>query len=61
MKPLVNLIVIVTVVLCIYGYSANIYKLLQADFYTPVKEESLRITGIFMPPIGIYLGYVNFD
>jgi hypothetical protein len=47
--------------LLILGWFVNIYKFFQCDFDTPLKEEVIRAAGIFVPPVGGILGYVDID
>lgn len=41
---------------CLYGWVMNIVYLWGCDFDPSYKAEILRIIGIFVPPIGIFLG-----
>lgn len=47
--------------LLILGWFVNIYKFFQCDFDTPLKEEVIRGVGIFVPPVGGVIGYVNIE
>lgn len=46
-------------VLCIYGWFANLYKLTQCNFDTPLKAEVIRGIGVVIPPVGIVIGYMD--
>jgi len=65
MKKLYNslgcLIPTIIYFLIFFGWGYNIIKLTKADFKEPYKEEVLRIIGIPIVPLGVILGYINFD
>ena len=42
-----------------FGYVSNIVKLCYCDFASPYKAEVIRVVGIFMPPVGVVVGYLN--
>ncbi len=45
-----------------YGWGNNIFRLVSKDdFAAPYKAEVLRSIGIFVPPLGIVLGYITFN
>ncbi len=46
-------------IVCIYGYFANIYKLTQCDFDTPLKAEVIRGIGVVVPPMGVICGFIT--
>jgi hypothetical protein len=46
-------------ILCIYGWFANLYKLTQCDFDTPLKAEVIRGIGIIIPPAGVIMGFID--
>ena len=48
-------------VLCLWGYGRNIVRLCQADFKSPYKEEVFRTVGVFTPPVGVIVGYIDFE
>ena len=57
----------IVIVLCVFGmggWIANIIKLVTGDWTTCVwvisGEEILRVCGIFLPPLGAYLGIKCF-
>ena len=52
---------IVLFILIFYGYIANIYKLTQCDFDTPMRAEAFRIAGIVVFPMGIIEGYMDIE
>ena len=53
--------VIVIWALVIFGYFANVYKLAQCDFDTPLKAETIRFIGVFFPPAGVVMGYMSIE
>lgn len=55
------LILTLILVLCFYGWGANIIKLANLDFASPYKAEVFRGVGIPVWPVGIVLGFVNFE
>lgn len=58
---LTGLIPLAIYALCLYGWIANIYKLTQCDFDTPLKTEVFRSIGILIFPVGIVMGYVEME
>jgi len=51
---------IIIILLCVWGWGSNLYKLTQCNFDAPYKCEVLRTIGI-IPPIGIFMGYFDID
>jgi len=45
----------------VYGYFSNIYKLTQTDFEPNYKKEVFRAVGVVLPPVGIIVGYIDFE
>jgi hypothetical protein len=56
-----GIISLVIYLLLFYGYFANIYKLTQCDFDTPMRAEAYRITGVVLFPVGIVQGYMDIE
>jgi hypothetical protein len=58
-----NSIVIVIAIwmFAIFGYFANIYRLTKCDFDTPLKAETIRFIGVFFPPAGVVMGYIDIE
>lgn len=54
-----DVLAIIFYILILYGYFANIYKLMQCDFDTPMRAEAYRITGVILFPLGIVQGYLE--
>ncbi len=52
---------IVVILAIVYGYFSNIYKLTQTDFEPNYKEEVFRAVGVVLPPVGIIVGYIDFE
>jgi hypothetical protein len=48
-------------IVAITGYVNNIVKLTKTDFASPYKAEVLRTTGVFLPPVGVIMGYCNIN
>ena len=44
-----------------FSWCWNILKLSQCDFKSPYKEEVMRVAGIPIAPMGIIMGWVNFE
>jgi len=58
MTMVAMLLSIVMVFLAIFGYGWNIYKLCQT-WETPLSGMVVcRIIGIFIPPLGIFMGFL---
>jgi hypothetical protein len=55
-----KLLILITIVLML-GWFVNIIRFFQCDFDTPLKEEVIRGVGIFVPPVGGVIGYVNIE
>lgn len=56
-----GIIAICIVVLVIYGWCANLYKLSQYNFSSPYKAEVLRGVGAVVFPVGVVMGYCNIE
>lgn len=54
-------LVLIFILLCIYGWVLNIYKLVKLDFNEPYKAEVIRIIGVPVGIVGVLVGYFNFD
>lgn len=46
---------------CMFGYVANIYYFMAADFEAPYKEEVIRGASIPFVPLGIIAGYIDLN
>lgn len=44
-----------------YGYFNNLYELAHTDFESPYKAEVYRTVGVFVPPVGVILGYIDIE
>lgn len=44
-----------------YGYCANLYYFVKADFEAPYKEEFIRAVAIPFMPIAVIVGYIDLD
>jgi hypothetical protein len=55
-----KLLILITIVLML-GWFVNIIRFFQCDFDIPLKEEVIRGVGIFVPPVGGVIGYVNIE
>lgn len=49
------------IVLGVFGWCANVYKLAHDDFAEPYKSEVFRAVGLVVAPVGAVLGFVTFD
>lgn len=57
-----SLLVIAVMLLSAYGWINNIYNLVaKDDFNAPYKAEVLRLAGVPIAPLGVILGFVEFD
>lgn len=56
-----SLLEIIILVIGIYGWVLNIYKLVKLDFEPPYKTEIIRIIGIPVSIVGSVIGYINFE
>lgn len=54
-------LVLIFILLGIYGWVLNIYKLVKLDFEPPYKAEVIRIIGIPVGIVGSVIGYITFD
>lgn len=61
MKGISVLLVFCLLVLIATGYVKNIIKLCKADFNPPYKEEIIRGAGIPLAPVGVVVGYIDFE
>ena len=61
MKPIVLLAYMAAFVVAGVGYLDNIFQLTECDFEPPYKCEVIRSVGVFVPPVGIIVGYVSID
>lgn len=50
------LVIIAGAIVCAGGYVANLYKLVHAS--DGLLAAGLRLIGVFVPPIGVLLGFV---
>lgn len=55
-----KLLILITIVLML-GWFVNIIRFFQCDFDTPFREEVVRGVGIFVPPVGGVVGYINIE
>lgn len=56
-----GIIYLAVLVLVVWGYLTNLYKLTQLDFEPNYKAEAIRIIGIPVAPLGVIAGFVTFD
>lgn len=42
-----------------YGYVSNAVQFFELDFQAPYRAEVLRGVGLFIPPVGIFEGYMT--
>ena len=56
-----TLVVILLVGMAVGGYIANIVKLCQCDFDTPLKAEVIRGIGVIVPPVGVVTGWLTIQ
>lgn len=42
------------------GWGLNLYKLSQADFVAPYKNEVIRVIGI-IPLVGAFIGWIDIE
>lgn len=55
------LMVFAFVITMAIGWCANLYKATQCDFKAPYKAEVFRVGGVFVPPIGGVMGYLDIE
>ncbi len=49
-------------VICIMaGWVFNVYKLTKLDFEPSYKAEVIRTIGVFIAPVGVIGGYIEFS
>ena len=58
---LTALVTLLIILGCVFGYGKNIYKAVKLDWEPNWKAEAFRVAGIFIPPVGVIMGYVEFD
>ena len=51
---------VIVLVFCV-GWVVNIYRALNCDFEAPYKCDAIRIIGIFVPPVGGVVGYIDIE
>lgn len=56
----ISTVVIVTT-LCIGGFILNVVKLTRCDFEPSYKAEVIRAVGVFVPPVGVVVGYCDIE
>lgn len=52
---------IILMVALTIGYIANIYRACKLDYESPYKAEAIRVIGIFIPPMGGVVGYIDIE
>ena len=52
---------IVLGLIMLVGYGMNIVKIFGTDFEPPYKAEVIRVVGIFVPPVGVIVGFVTIE
>ena len=57
----VLLVWLVIIIFIVWGYGLNIYKLCKNNFKAPFKSEIIRTICIFAVPLGVFVGYFDFD
>ena len=55
------LVVNILVAVVFIGYWANVVFLLRCDFKPSYREEGLRTVGVFVPPVGVVMGYLSLE
>ena len=53
--------ILVASLLGVVGWVKNLYKLVQYDFNTPLQAETIRTVGVFVPPVGAIIGYIEIE
>ena len=61
MKSLGSLIVLGVALVCLFGWGANIVKLVKCDFEPSYKAECIRTIGIVVPIVGAVTGYMDIE
>ena len=56
-----GIIYLAVLVLVVWGYLTNLYKLTQLDFEPNYKAEAIRIIGIPVAPLGVIVGFVTVE
>jgi hypothetical protein len=54
-----GLAVLLLVLFLVVGWVANIIRLCGCDFREPYKAEIIRAVGVFVPPVGCIVGYID--
>lgn len=57
-KTLPGMIIIFAFIL---GYIINIIRACNLDYEPNYKAEAIRVTGIFIPPLGGIVGYIDIE
>ena len=57
---IVEFVLLILFILGIYGYGANLFKLVNCDFESPYKCEAIHGMGLF-PIFGVFTGYMDFS
>lgn len=57
----VELVFILVIVLGGISYVTNIVKLAGLDFEPSYKAEVIRTVGVFVPPVGVIVGYMKIE
>ena len=50
---------VVVIIVCCFGYVANVVNFCKCDFAEPYKAEIIRGLGIAIPPVGVVAGFCN--
>jgi hypothetical protein len=45
----------------IIGYILNVVKACNLDYEPNYKAEAIRVTGMFIPPLGGIVGYIDIE
>ena len=51
---------VLVVLVAVIGWISNVVKFLECDFVAPFKAEMIHGFGIFIPPLGVIVGWLNF-
>lgn len=54
-----ELIRVVVMIVCLFGWGLNIKKFISSDFDESYKEEIIRGIGIPVAPVGIIVGFMT--
>lgn len=55
------LLIFIMGIFLVGGYVMNIVNIFSLDFKAPYKAEILRISGVFIPPVGMIEGYIKIE